>query len=459
MKKAMTLLICAFLIMVSCDKSIINTEENAEHPSYQQEDKISNEAVTLTAEEAVIVAKLFNVQMPTKADSDLKVANVKTIMNDRREPLIYAVNYAESKGFTMVSATKKYYPVVAQVGKGNYNGRATDCGMDVVLDAIQQDIEKHMLLSDDQTAEIRELWKQYEKTPIFEYVPTKTDPAMDLRNSSIAAWEAQGYECISLQEAESELPANIYQTFCNNAQAQANTNYDYLQYSVVLISTAYPESITGPLMSTNWNQTESYASAMPTGLSQTGCYAVAMGQIMNYYEFPTTYNWNSMPDGYASITTALFLRGIWDNIKISDNSSASTDSIAELSFQRDYNYNATLYGYSRIVTRVAIENSNPVFMSGSTVSPMSLGHVWVCDGKKDVSRVDTYSLKVLSVYAPLVYENCATPYETTLSSYQYLHMNWGFGGSYNGWFIGDNVTIQGTNFGELRNIMVPIPNN
>ena len=456
MKKAMTLLICAFLIMVSCDKSIINTEENAEHPSYQQEDKISNEAVTLTAEEAVIVAKLFNVQMPTKADSDLKVANVKTIMNDRREPLIYAVNYAESKGFTMVSATKKYYPVVAQVGKGNYNGRATDCGMDVVLDAIQQDIEKHMLLSDDQTAEIRELWKQYEKTPIFEYVPTKTDPAMDLRNSSIATWEAQGYECISLQEAESELPANIYQTFCEDAQAQANTNYDYLQYSVVLNETTYPAATIGPLLSTTWDQSGSYASSMPSLFTTTGDVPVAIGQIMKYYGHPSSYSWTLMPNNAASTTTASFLRSVWDNVKISDTILPSNISRAALAFNTVYDYDATVISYSRSMVLSAINNSNPVFMRGSS---SGVAYNWVCDGRKNIYHRDTYTLKVLSVSQPLQYENCSDSYETDTFSHTSFHMNWGRGGQYDGWFVLDNVNVPGLgNPDDVRLMFIPIQN-
>ncbi len=45
--------------------------------------------------------------------------------------LMYAVNYED--GYIIVSATKNYYPVLAEVDHGTYTGEKTGTGQDVLM--------------------------------------------------------------------------------------------------------------------------------------------------------------------------------------------------------------------------------------------------------------------------------------------------------------------------------------
>lgn len=58
-----------------------------------------------------------------------------------------------------------------------------------------------------------------------------------------------------------------------------------------------------PLLSTNWGQSSPYNSLCPTGTS-VGCVALAMGQVMNYWQYPTHgYSSNSYTaTGYGTLT-------------------------------------------------------------------------------------------------------------------------------------------------------------
>ena len=118
---------------------------------------------------------------------------------------------------------------------------------------------------------ISDIWKQYEQREVS--IATKSDdPAMNLRNNSIAEWQAQGYECYELTELESELPADVYQSFYNEVQNQSNQ--DYIDYAVVRVKNTYHNSDGSYLLTTTWEQTNGYNSAM-SSTCPAGCANIA----------------------------------------------------------------------------------------------------------------------------------------------------------------------------------------
>jgi len=48
----------------------------------------------------------------------------------------------------------------------------------------------------------------------------------------------------------------------------------------------------------------------------------------------------------------------------------------------------------------------------------------------------------------LPYENSV--YDTVTTITEYFHMNWGWGGSYNGYFVNDDVSVLSYDFYENR---------
>ena len=212
----------------------------------------------------------------------------------------------------------------------------------------------------------------------------------------------------------------------------------------------------GPLLTEKWHQGCLYNSLCPAlsgpcGHAEVACVAVAMGQIMHYWNYPTTgwgsnscysqdtllsvdfgstvYDWNHMPDSLTetssdaeieAVATLLYHCGV--SVFMKYTTSGSTASSAEVPDALiDY------FKYSRQIHREKKDNfSNaewlsllknnldslqPVYYSGSGSSG---GHAFVCDGYDDNDL---------------------------------LHFNWGWGVA-NGYFALGNLNPLTYNFGN-----------
>lgn len=211
------------------------------------------------------------------------------------------------------------------------------------------------------------------------------------------------------------------------------------------------KSAISTLVSCQWNQGDPYNLDCPTydnngtpATSATGCVATAMAQVMYYWKWPKdptpeipgyTTNWNSTTTTYDALPSTTF---DWDNMLDTYDSSSPTvakKAVANLmhyvgksiymgygpssgaasgncatALRNYYGYDKNLYHTSHdeytytewedlIYNELA--NSRPVLMAGDN-SDLTGGHEWVCDG------YDGNGL---------------------------FHMNWGWGGLCDGYFI------------------------
>lgn len=204
----------------------------------------------------------------------------------------------------------------------------------------------------------------------------------------------------------------------------------------------------GPLLNTTWDQSYGYntycpaLSSGPNGHAWAGCVTIAMAQVMHYWKYPATYNgntinWNSMSltsgnDQVAKLVGYIFPLVI-DSYG-SDGSGCSNDFKISRSLRGSFNYTtATLAGWVNLInynggynywTVVSeINKRQPVILGGFTVKSRILGipiagdgHSWVCDGYSQT----TYYTDGVETYQTL-----------------YFDMNWGWGGSSNGWYAFD----------------------
>ena len=202
-----------------------------------------------------------------------------------------------------------------------------------------------------------------------------------------------------------------------------------------------------PLIQTKWNQTAPYNNMLPDvsgKRSVTGCVATAMAQIMKYYNYPaqiiksipsyttttnkiiipsinvgaTIYDWQNMQDKYSggsantpqndAVATLMFHVGA--SVRMDYNPSGSgasaTNAVAAL---RDYfGYDKSIKQEQRSKYKDAdwekilvgqIDLGMPVFYDGYNGTN---GHAFVLDGYDNAGR---------------------------------FHFNWGWGGSYDGYFV------------------------
>ena len=218
-----------------------------------------------------------------------------------------------------------------------------------------------------------------------------------------------------------------------------------------------------PLITANWNQGGGWNVFCP-GNSVVGCVAVAMGQVMNYWQYPTQgygysqyydpeygviavnfeehiYNFDNMYDDYPTEDSQLLLfhSGVAVHMNYSPWGSGASvcweGPSAQNALDESFGYNDDItcevkINYTDENWNLLIQNQLdrgwPMIYRGYSDDA---GHAWNIDG----------------------YQN------------EFYHCNWGWGGSSNGYFYFDNLNAGGYNFIEsqaaLLNIVPEIFNN
>lgn len=207
----------------------------------------------------------------------------------------------------------------------------------------------------------------------------------------------------------------------------------------------------GPLLTTRWNQSPYYNDLCPFDAAEnersvTGCVATAVSQIMRYHRSPArgsgehgysherygylhvnfanaTYNWNAMPDRVTSPNQAVALLmyhvGVASDMEYSPSASGAFPSTAAEALVKYFGYKNTVRDVERRsydnnswenLIRAELDAARPVeyhgFGDGS-------GHSFVCDG-----------------------------YNGNM-----FHINWGWDGAYNGYFLLSDLTPDGVGTG------------
>jgi photosystem II stability/assembly factor-like uncharacterized protein len=212
----------------------------------------------------------------------------------------------------------------------------------------------------------------------------------------------------------------------------------------------------GPLLSTTWDQGEwynYYCPAVPSGSGGSGghtlvgCVAIAMGQIMKYYNFPeqgflshtydhpvygtqlanfgeSTYNWGEIGNtanssSYQDIAKLLYQSGVSVDMNYGPGASGADQDKVPWALTTYFNYDPKSVKYVKKASysdnewkellKAELHAFRPVYYGGYG----SDGHAWVCDGWR--------------------------------LSDDMFHMNWGWAGESDGWYrIGQlNIEFQG----------------
>ena len=257
-----------------------------------------------------------------------------------------------------------------------------------------------------------------------------------------------------------------------NISADAKTSKEWEKYmtsstsNLKLNGAASVMSTTvAALVQSTWNQSPYYNDSCP-GKSVTGCVATAMGQIMRYWNYPakgtgsssyneekstgdyenygvlsanygaTSYNWANMPLSISShnstIAQLMIQCGVSVRMDYSPTESGawvlSGDNpvCAQHSYITYFGYDPNIIkGYYRSnyddstwlsIIEADLNIGRPLQYVGS--DPTQGGHTWVCDG-----------------------------YDQN----NYLHMNWGWGGSDDGYFSINNLQTTNGGFNPSNN--------
>ena len=409
------------------------------------------------------MALLFNNQnkIETKGEVEKKVSDVYTVFREEGEPSMYAVNFQDDKGFVVVSASRKYYPILAMVEKGHFDDSFVYCPLGGWIDEQNEQIaiaERDEV--DEETAKsIRIMWSAFEKKDVAKWIETKSEAeAFALRQSSVAAWEAQGYTCYALSEQPSEMSNSVYSNWCQIAQGLANPDYNYLTYSVILERRVDDSLRVGPLIKTTWERENGFNAALVDTaghLVPVGSRPLAVGQVMRYFQKPTSYNWTvDFPLNYATGSIATFLKILSNRMGLTYyfGEEDATDLEALAVMIEYYSYSGTCAPFVRSSVVSNIQNGKPVILSGTrTYGGTTSSYAWVCEGNMVTAIHYEYELKVISV-SEMAYEHAASESENQFGFVNYLYHNLGLGGSLNGWYISNSPSSGGNSMSTTNMI-------
>lgn len=372
-----------------------------------------------------------NIVSPTRGEYSLS-----TIWDDKGLPCIYVANFCDNQGFVLISATKDFDPVLAYAPTGSFPLSGTiaaplEAWKKVTMTAINQAES----LPDSAKTIYHKKWNMFMcngDNPVssFSNSSSSGNPRDDIWQSQVLDWMYAGYTVHMLTESSITGNAQIDELMREYAQDGVYYLYDWRTHAAVVESTP-SDGYTFNLVQSVWNQSANYNDSCPLingTLALVGCGPLAMGQIMRYHQYPSSFSWSDMPYTYSTSTTAQFLHQVGVACQAVYGVAATSVTIDNVKTALNYyGYHATKDGHnkSRVISNLL--NGRPVLMTGiiQTANNGSGGHAWVASGCDNSSCHTRYELFV--VESPTVISSIYV-YETDFQySDTYIYMNWGWG--------------------------------
>ena len=262
-----------------------------------------------------------------------------------------------------------------------------------------------------------------------------------------------------------------------NATAEIRNDWECLRLGKMLPIKS--EKAVDPLVQTRWSQSPYYNALCPYDSNAgaravTGCVATAMAQVMKYWSYPehgygnhsyvpsshpeygtlwadfsaTTYQWSDMPNSVTTtnnaVATLMYHCGVsvemmYGTVVSPDTGSAAyiinygnSNPCAELALKTYFDYKSTMRGVKKNdytdsqwidLLKNELDNARPMMYGGFGNSG---GHAFVCDGYDNSNR---------------------------------FHYNWGWGGSYDGYFYLSNLNPSSHNYSQNQQALIGIEPN
>lgn len=424
----------ALFVLSSCrEESILQENEDIAVLDVVQE-KLDIDKTNLSVSDAIIVAKLSKSKL-TRSFSDKAVQDVVTIYDEEDEPAIYAVNFED--GYMLISATRNYYPVLAVVDQGHYEHDSQQGAFHMIVNDL---IESVKAAKDGNVKQSYGcLWSKYIECESPVTLQRKSRSEEDEYWAVFNDWYADVSSKNSaivrkLTNCKNILPDNVYQNFVRQASDEdlwEGTQYSWQNTAYVVEETIENMNTIGPLLTTKWNQDRSFNT---TQYEFLGCVTVAVGQLMRYYQKPNTIQWNDMPDTYGNKTLTDFLATLRVQLNVSEEGASNINNAESVLKSYGYSIDKIDHNATRIYS--SLKQKRPVYARGEDEIG-GKGHAWVIDGVYQSETIIRYTLYRLSDawYPQFKYVTADGGVSEQYSDVVTYHMNWGWGGSCDGWFL------------------------
>lgn len=352
---------------------------------------ISPNSLTLDCSDATKVAALFQKKsnhLTSRSGSVLVSPSVTDVKDDiTGETLAYIVNWSDKGGFSIISSTKMTEPLLAYSESGCFDVEETSS--DWILDRIRTEVKFALENPNDSARRVHALsWAMYEM-PVGEIYISESRSASSNINQliadKIARMEAKGYKyCGKISWASYYLTEREYKALCEDISSHCDPQYDYTETSLCFTKEGYDTSI-GPFVKTQWGQGAVPGLNISASNHIAGCGPVAIAQIMNYYKYPSKYNWAKLFEVTSVNGDMSYVRELMDDIYLytqptfNTGSTSISDGNAKNAFNKMGYTGNTLQSASVSSMMNAIKSGKPFYMSGRNSSTGG-EHAWICDG-------------------------------------------------------------------------------
>ena len=226
------------------------------------------------------------------------------------------------------------------------------------------------------------------------------------------------------------------------------------------------------LTNTEWNQCHPYNAACPyvenpkigyNGKAAAGCATIATAQIIAYHQYPSSFNgitfdWNAITavpyyNPYCNLTPAAesiaqFVYQVAVSLNVVFGVTSSCSTLDTYNTLQSWGYATSQISEFNIQNiKSSLINGWPVYCRGES---STVGHAWVIDSyRKNTHKTTYYEVAPPHVIAGI-----------QASDTYYYHCNWGWGGTYNGYFYGGAFNTNVGSFNNDNQIIYNIhPNN
>ena len=409
------------------------------------------------AEMSRVVASMFGGK-DTPASRVMSDCRVDVVKDSQGSPAIYVVNM-DGGGYILISATKKYNPILAYNPTGTFDieGEMPP----VVMQWLKGTAEcagGNMELSADSLEMYRQMWRSYERGQAVTSLLTAG-------TASRSTGEPSSEELVRLREkiAEYEMDWNSkgydYRRVCDFpdwdrdddlnkykllVEGQIYPRYIY-NYAELTYNVTYTESQYGRdpiVLETTWDQSYPYNVSFPTLPSgkraYTGCAAVAAAQIMYHYKYPDTFNWDAMPknSGNKAVSDLMYALASGADAEYKENTTSI--SLWKMSKQlNNFGYHTTngVVNFAKINSE--LNAGRPVIVASDINKSGGKepdAHAWILDGGRiavsNFTHDEWWTFLTASNFAPFEKNS------KLLSGHEYIlyHVNWGWGGRGDGYY-------------------------
>ena len=453
-----------FITLLTACQSSEPLPENPIDESSEVAEVVNNEVVVSIVE----VHKAAMSYKPFKGRSSGYSVAVKKDASET--PIFYVINYNDG-GFIILSSTKKTEPVLAYSESGYFALDETDNPTTLWQEATSDYIRYAETLPIDSVQSSLYLWRD------LLYEGTSTNPILKNTKSRGEEIDAAIYNEIQtiVQNARIEWESNGYKTYSITEMVLDEAWHDYaIQRAKDAIFPIYEdywedfsfmvehdESVTDEkeiLIKTKWTQGSPYnkycfLDSLPTVKGYVGCGPLAVGQIMYYYEFPKSFDWDGMKTGTSANicdNIAKMLSEIGNGCLAEYKKGGTSVNIGNV---RDY-MNKFWKGSNKTEI-VKNPPAVPCIVRGSGAS--ADGHEWIEGGKS------TYTSRHYYVCWGITEYNRLTDFETSPIvglNQEYRYVVWGWGGRYDGWYLStyNKFPDTGSEIYDIEYLKIPNPN-